>query len=229
MKILGLIGGISWVSTMDYYRLINQGVNDRLGGLNASQCIIYSFNFADIKKNNDANDWETTYQMVVSACNHLKSCGATGIVFCANTMHLIADSVEAQVGLPIIHIATVTATAIEKVGLRKVGLLGTKYTMELPFFKSKLSDKGIETIIPEEQDREYVHNSIFEELGKGVFTAEAKQRYLQIIEKLKAEGVEGIILGCTEIPLLIQQSDVSVPIFNTTLLHSAAAVDFSLA
>lgn len=228
MKTLGLIGGISWVSTVDYYKLINQGINEKLGGLNFSQCIIYSFNYADIKKNNDANDWETTFQMIVKACNHLKSCGAAGIVLCANTMHFIADRVEKEIGLPIIHIASVTATEIEKVGLKKVGLLGTKFTMELDFFKSKLIDKGIEVIIPNNNDREFVHQTIFDELGKGIVTEQTKQRYLEIITDLINNGAEGIILGCTEIPLVIQQSDVSIPIFDTALLHSKAAVEFSL-
>lgn len=228
MKTLGLIGGISWVSTVDYYKLINQGINDKLGGLNFSQCIIYSFNYADIKKNNDTNDWETTFQMVVEACNHLKSSGATGIVLCANTMHFIADRVEKEIGLPIIHIASATATEIEKAGLKKVGLLGTKFTMELNFFKSKLIDKGIEAIIPNDKDREFVHQTIFDELGKGIVTEQTKQRYLEIITDLINNGAEGIILGCTEIPLVIQQPDISVPIFDTALLHSKAAVEFSL-
>lgn len=229
MQTLGLIGGISWVSTIDYYKLINRGINDKLGGLNFSQCIIYSFNFADIKKNNDTNDWETTFQMVLKACNHLKSCGATGIVFCANTMHFIADRIEKEIGLPIIHIATATATEVEKMGLKKVGLLGTKFTMELDFFKSKLIDKGIETIIPNDNDREFLHQTILEELAKGIVTEQTKKRYLSIIADLINNGAEGIILGCAEMPLIIQQSDVSVPTFDTTLLHSKAAVEFSLA
>jgi aspartate racemase len=228
MQTLGLIGGISWVSTVDYYKLINQGINNKLGGLNFSQCIIYSFNYADIKRNNDNNDWETTFQMVAKACNHLKSCGATGIVFCANTMHFIADRIEKEIGLPIIHIATATAIEIEKLGLKKVGLLGTKFTMELDFFNSKLYDRGIETIIPNEDDKEFIHQTIYDELGRGIVSEQTKKRYLTIIAELINNGAEGIILGCTEIPLVIQQSDVSVPIFNTALLHSEAAVEFSL-
>ncbi|MES2382294.1 MAG: aspartate/glutamate racemase family protein [Bacteroidota bacterium] len=229
MQTLGLIGGISWVSTADYYRHINEGINEKLGGLNFAQCVIYSFNYADIKKNNDANDWESTFQMIAKACNHLKSSGATGIVLCANTMHYIADRVEKEVGLPIIHIATATANEIEKMGLKKVGLLGTKFTMELDFFTSKLTGKGIETIIPNETDRAFVHQTIFDELGKGIVTPQTKQHYLAIIEDLINNGAEGIILGCTEIPLLIQQADVSVPTFDTALLHSKAAVEFALA
>jgi aspartate racemase len=228
MQTIGLIGGISWVSTVDYYKLINQGINDKLGGLNFSQCLIYSFNYADIKKYTDANDWETIFQMIAKACNHLKSCGATGIILCANTMHFIADRLEKETGLPIIHIATVTAAEIEKSGLKKVGLLGTKFTMELDFFKSKLSDKGIEAIIPNDEDRKFVHLTIYDELGKGIVTNETKKRYLRIIEDLITNGAEGIVLGCTEIPLVVQQSDIEVPIFNTLLLHSKAAVEFQL-
>lgn len=228
MQTLGLIGGISWVSTVDYYKLINQGINDELGGLNYSQCIIYSFNYADIKKNNDADDWESTFQMVVKACNHLKSSGATGIVLCANTMHFIADRIEKEIGLPVINIATATASEINRVGLKKVGLLGTKFTMELDFFKSKLLDKNIEVIIPNDDDRAFIHQTIFDELGKGIVLEPTKQRYLTIIDDLIKGGAEGIILGCTEIPLVIQQSDVSIPTFDTALLHSKAAVKFSL-
>lgn len=228
MQTLGLIGGISWISTVDYYKLINQGINEKLGGLNFSQCIIYSFNYADIKKNNDANDWENTFQMLSKAGEHLKSSGAKAIVLCANTMHFIADRLEKEIGLPLIHIATVTATEIEKSGLKKIGLIGTKFTMELDFFKSKLSDKGIEAIIPNDEDREFVHTTIFDELGKGIVKEETKKRYLAIVDSLIENGAEGIILGCTEIPLVIQPADVAVPTFDTALIHSKAAVEFSL-
>ncbi|WP_409416054.1 aspartate/glutamate racemase family protein [Flavobacterium sp. PS2] len=228
MQTLGLIGGISWVSTVDYYKLINEGINEKLGGLNFSQCIIYSFNYEDIKKNNDNNDWEKTFQMLYEACKHLKSSGATAIVLCANTMHHIADRLEKEIGIPLIHIATVTAEEIEKTGLKKVGLLGTKFTMELDFFKSKLTDRGIETIIPDDEDREFVHMTVFEELGKGIVTEKTKKRYLEIIDKLIKNGAEGIILGCTEIPLVIKPEDVTIPTFDTVLLHSRAAVAFSL-
>jgi len=228
MKTLGLIGGMSWVSTIDYYRLINEGINQRLGGLNFSQCIIYSFNYADIKRNNDANDWDSNFKMASEAAHHLKNSGATGIVLCANTMHLIADKVASDTGLPVIHIATATAGAIEAKRLKKVGLLGTRLTMELDFFKSKLADKGIETVIPPDNDRGFVHYTIFEELGRSLLKESSKQRYLAIISQLIDRGAEGIILGCTEIPLLIQQPDVPVPVFDTTRIHAAAAVDFAL-
>ena len=228
MQTLGLIGGFSWVSTVEYYKFINQGVNDKLGGLEFPQCVIYSFNYAEIKKYNNTDNWDMTFQLVAKACNDLKSCGVTGIVLCANTMHRIADRLEEETGLPIIHIATATATEIERKELKKVGLLGTKFTMELDFFKSKLVDKGIEVIIPNEDDREFLHYTIYDELGKGIFAKQTKQRYLRIISDLVNNGAEGIVLGCTELPLIIQQSDVLVPIFDTTLLHSNAAVEFTL-
>jgi aspartate racemase len=228
MQTLGLIGGFSWVSTVEYYKFINQDFNEKLGGLEFPQCIIYSFNYADIKKYNNTDNWEMTFQLVLKACNDLKQCGVTGIVLCANTMHRIADRLEKDTGLPVIHIATATATEIEKQRLKKVGLLGTKFTMELDFFKSKLIDKGIEVLIPNEDDREFLHHTIYDELGKGIFAEQTKQRYLKIIADLMNEGAEGIVLGCTELPLMIQQSDINVPIFDTTLLHSKAAVEFSL-
>ena len=229
MQTLGLIGGFSWISTAEYYKLINQGFNEKLGGLEFPQCIIYSFNYADIKKYNNTDNWEMTFQLVLKACNNLKNCGITGILLCANTMHRIADRIEEETGLPVIHIATATATEIEKKGLKKVGLLGTKFTMELNFFTSKLIEKEIEVIIPNEDDREFLHQTIYDELGKGIFSEQTKRRYLRIISDLINEGSEGIVLGCTELPLIIQQSDVKVPIFDTTMLHSKAAVEFALA
>lgn len=229
MRKIGLIGGISWVSTADYYKLINEGVNKKMGGLNFSECLIYSFNYADIKKNNDANDWDSTFEMLFKACEFLKSGGAEAIVLCANTMHLIADRLEEAVDLPFIHIATAAAVEIHKKEIKKVGLLGTKFTMELDFFKDKLKDRGIETIIPENQeDKDFIHTTIFEELGRGHVTAETKKRYLEIANQLIKNGAEGIILGCTEIPLVIKPEDISVPVFDTALIHSNAAVEFQL-
>lgn len=228
MKTLGLIGGISWVSTADYYKLINEGINEKLGGLNFSKCIIHSFNYADIKNNNDNNDWESTFKMLSEACENLKQSGAEAIVLCANTMHLIADRIEESVDLPLIHIATETAKEIKKSNITKVGLLGTQFTMELDFFKDKLKAQNIETLIPEQEDREFIQNTIYNELGKGLIIESTKERYLTVIKKLIENGAEGIILGCTEIPLLIKQNEVAVPLFDTALIHSAAAVEFSL-
>jgi aspartate racemase len=228
MKTLGLIGGISWVSTIDYYKLINEGINAKLGGLNFSQCVIYSFNYADIKKNNDANDWDRTLEMLSTASGHLKNAGAEAIVLCASTMHLVAEKLEQRVGLPVIHIATATASAVKSKNITKVGLLGTKFTMELDFFRSKLTEQGIEAIIPGNDDRDFIHYTIFEELGRGLIRKETRERYLSIIGQLVADGARGIILGCTEIPLLVQPEDVAVPVFNTTRIHASAAIDFAL-
>jgi len=229
MKIIGLIGGISWVSTADYYKLINQGINEKMGDLNFSECLLYSFNYADIKKNNENNDWDSTFKMLLKGCQFLKQGGAEAIILCANTMHLIADRLEEAIDLPIIHIATETAKEIQKQNLKKVGLLGTKFTMELDFFKDKLIAQGIEAIIPEsENDKDFIHSTIFEELGKGLVTPETKKRYLEIANDLIKRGAEGIILGCTEIPLVILPEDVAVPVFDTTLIHSKAAVEFQL-
>ena len=229
MRKIGLIGGISWVSTADYYKLINEGINEKMGGLNFSECLIYSFNYSDIKKNNETNNWDLTFQMLFKACEFLKSGGAEAIVLCANTMHLIADRLEEAIDLPLIHIATATAVEIQKQKIKRVGLLGTKFTMEHDFFTDKLKEKGIEAIIPESQDdKDFIHTTIFEELGRGLVTAETKKRYLEIANQLIENGAEGIILGCTEIPLVIKPGDLSVPIFDTTLIHSNAAVEFQL-
>ncbi len=229
MRKIGLIGGISWVSTSDYYTLINKGINEKLGGLNFSECLIYSFNYADIKKNNDANDWDSTFKMLFKGCEFLKSGGAEAIVLCANTMHLIADKLQDAIGLPVIHIAEETALEIQKKEISKVGLLGTKFTMELDFFKDKLVQKGIETLIPvSEEDKDFIHWTIFEELGRGIVTEETKKRYLEIANKLIQDGAEGIILGCTEIPLVIKEGDLKIPIFDTALIHTQAAINFQL-
>ncbi|MGZ4048576.1 MAG: aspartate/glutamate racemase family protein, partial [Bacteroidia bacterium] len=228
MKKIGLIGGISWVSTADYYKYINLAINERLGDLNFAECMIYSFNYADIKNNNDANDWDKTLTMIAKASESLKSAGAEAIILCANTMHLIADKLQEQIKLPVIHIATATATEIKKQNIKKVGLLGTKFTMERNFFTSKLRDENIGFIIPDEDDRAFIHYTIFEELGRGLILEESKARYISIIKKLQKKGAEGIILGCTEIPLLIKKEDTELPLFDTTLIHSKAAVDFML-
>lgn len=229
MKKIGLIGGISWVSTADYYRLINEGINERMRGLNFSECLVYSFNYTDIKKNNDANDWDSTFKMLLKGCEFLKSGGAEAIVLCANTMHLIADKLQEAIGIPLIHIAEATAAEVQKKDIKKVALLGTKFTMELDFFKDKLAVNGIETIIPENQeDKDFIHYTIFEELGRGLVTEKTKKRYLEIADELIQKGAEGIILGCTEIPLVIKPEDVLVPVFDTALIHSKAAVDFQL-
>jgi|SRR5579872_4033590 len=228
MKILGLIGGISWVSTVDYYRMINQGVNEQLGDLNFAECMIYSFNYQDIKRNNDANDWDLTLKMLTKAALGMKNAGAAAIVLCANTMHMIADRLQENVQLPVIHIATVTAEAVQEQGLEKVGLLGTKFTMEQLFFRDKLTERDIDILIPEDAARDRIHYTIFEELGRGILSPETKRFYIDVINDLVAQGAEGVILGCTEIPLLINSNDVHIPLFDTALIHSKAAIKFAL-
>lgn len=229
MKIVGLIGGISWISTVDYYTQINQGINAKMGGLNFAECIIYSFNYQDIKNNNDSNNWESTLSMITSAAKKLEQSGASCIILCANTMHYIADKLQEEIKIPILHIATATAQEIKKQGLKRVGLLGTKFTMNYDFFTSKLAAQGIEAIIPrDEGDQEFIHTTIFEELGRGIIKEETKQRYLSIMNTLNNDGAQGIIAGCTEIPMIVQPNDLNIPYFDTTRIHSMAAVEFAL-
>lgn len=216
-KLIGLIGGTSWVSTMDYYRMINEGINAKLGGSEFARCIIYSLNYGDIRRNNDKDDWDANLQLISEAAKILENGGAKAIVLCANTMHLLADRLQTLINIPILHIATATAAEIKKKNLKKIGLLGTK-----------LSEKGIEKIIPGDDDRDFIHHTIFDELGKNILRPKSKERYLSIIRELIDNGAEGIILGCTEIPLLIKQEDVPVPVFDTALIHSSAAVEFAL-
>jgi aspartate racemase len=228
MKKIGLVGGISWVSTIDYYRFINEGINEKLGGLNFAECIIYSLNFDDFQRNNTTGNWDATFQLIAEACESLKRGGAEAIVLCANTAHAVAERVEEKVQLPIIHIVTATANEINKKGLKKVGLLGTKFTMEMDFFQKKLKEYSIHSFVPEQQEaRDFIQQTLKEELGRGIIREETKKAYISIINELIAKGAEGIILGCTEIPMIISQEDVSVPVFDTTKIHSKAAVEFA--
>jgi|SRR5436190_4649931 len=229
MKKLGLVGGMSWTSTLDYYRYINEGINEKLGGLNFAECIIYSVNFNNFQKYNAAYDWDATFELLANASENLKNAGAEAIVLCANTAHIVADRIEEKIQLPLINVITATATAIRQKKLKKVGLLGTSYTMELDFYKKKLLTAGIESIIPENRDdRDYIEDKLRNELGRGIINPITKNGYLSIIQQLINRGAEGIILGCTEIPLLIKQADVPVPVFDTTKIHSAAAVAFAV-
>lgn len=227
MKVIGLIGGTSWLSTADYYRYINEGINKRLGGHEFAHLILYSLNFGDVFRNNEKNDWEANYKLIYSAAEKLKNSGAKGIVLCANTMHMFADRLENDLKLPVIHIAKATGEAIKNKGLDKVALLGTKFTMEMDFFKDVLHKQGIETIIPNEEERKYIHSTIFDELEKNIIKIETRKRYLDIIDGLVKQGAQGAILGCTEIPLLLKQTDTATPLFDTTFIHSMAAVNFS--
>lgn len=225
MKKIGLVGGISWFSTIDYYRFINEGINDKLGGLNFAECIIYSLNFGDIQ----ASKWENSFELLCDACESLKRGGADAIVLCANTAHLFAEQLQEKIELPLIHIVSATASAISKQGLRKVGLLGTAFTMEMEFYKKGLKENGIESLIPQLQEtRDFIQQTLREELGRGIVKEETKLAYISIIHELVENGAEGIILACTELPLIITQKDVPVPVFDTTKIHSQAAVEFAL-
>lgn len=225
MKKVGLVGGVSWVSTMDYYKFINEGINEKLGGLNFVECMIYSLNFGDIQE----VSWDNSYDLIFNACESLKKSGIDAIVLCANTAHLFADKLQEQIDLPIIHIGSETAKAVRHQGLRTVGLLGTKYTMEMDFYKNKLEQYGLKVLTPEPQEtRDYIQFTVKEELGRGLIREETRQSYISIVNDLAARGAEGIILGCTEIPMLITQNDFSFPIFDTTRIHSKAIVEYSL-
>lgn len=229
MKKIGLIGGISWTSTIDYYKYINEEVNKKLGGLNFANCIIYSLNFNDFQKNNVAYDWEASFKLLLNAAQQLKNSGANLLVLCANTAHIVAEKIEKEIQLPLIHIAEATAYEINKQKMHKVGLLGTEFVMEMDFYKDKLKSKNIEPIIPSQKaDREFIQKTLKLELSKGIIKSETKQKYISIINNLINDGAEGIILGCTEIPLIIEPSDISVPVFDTTKIHSYAAVKFAL-
>lgn len=229
MRIIGLIGGISWVSSADYYRLINEMVNERMGGVNGAEMIMYSVNYEHIKQLTFADDWEGISLMMQGIARKLQEAGAECILLGANTMHRLADDVAGAVSIPLIHIATETGKEIKKKDfIKKVALLGTKFTMELPFYRDKLAAFGLETITPDDRDRDFIHDVIYHELGKGVFKEETKSRIVDIITSLELKGAQGVILGCTELPMIIKQKDSSIPVFDTTCIHAAAAVDFSL-
>jgi aspartate racemase len=229
MKTIGLIGGTSWVSTVDYYRYINKFANERRGGLNYAEILLYSVNFNDVKTLADAGDWEALGKLLSGIARNLENAGAEAIVLCANTIHIVAEKVEENISIPLIHIVDATAREILAQGLKKVALLGTKFTMDNDFYRERLARFEIETVIPNDTERDFIHWSIFEELGKDVFTAATKQKYLEIIENLRARGAQGVIFGCTEIPMLLTPEDSPVPSFDTTFLHAKAAVEFALA
>lgn len=229
MKKIGLVGGTSWTSTIDYYRIINEETNKRLGSLNFAECIIYSVNFENFRKYNAEHNWDATFELLSDAALKLKDAGADLILLGANTAHIVAERVSDKVDLPLIDIRVATANAVHKKKLKKVGLLGTVYTMELDFYKNKLSATGLEIIIPDTKaEMDFIEESLLHELGKGIILQKTKQEYIAIINRLVDRRAEGIILGCTEIPLIIDQGDISVPVFNTTLIHAQAAVEFAL-
>ncbi|MBB4119106.1 aspartate racemase [Mesonia hippocampi] len=225
MKKIGLVGGISWTSTLDYYKYINQNINERLGGLNSAECIIYSLNFADIQN----KGWMNSYDLIFNACKSLAASNVGLIVLGANTAHLFADRIQSKINIPIIHIVAATAKKIQKQKLSKVGLLGTKFTMEMDFYKNKLEAYNIETVIPSsKEDIEEIQNIVKNELGKGIVRKESKQKFIKYATELKERGAEGLVLGCTEIPMLIEQKDFDFPVFDTAKIHVESIVDFAL-
>ncbi|MFS7357823.1 aspartate/glutamate racemase family protein [Rahnella inusitata] len=229
MKTLGLIGGMSWESTVPYYRMINEHVKQQLGGLHSAKLFLYSVDFFEIEKLQMAGDWQQAGEILGNAANALARAGAEVIVVCTNTMHKVADDIERIGGLPLLHIADATAEKIKGQGLRKIGLLGTRFTMEQDFYRGRLQDiHQIEVVTPDEADRAIVHRIIYEELCLGIVNDASREEYRQIIAKLELQGVEGIILGCTEITLLVGAADASVPVFDTTAIHALAAAEFSL-
>ncbi|QCR35414.1 aspartate/glutamate racemase family protein [Nissabacter sp. SGAir0207] len=229
MRTLGLLGGMSWESTVPYYRLINQQVKAELGGLHSAQLILYSVDFQQIEQMQAQGEWQRAGQVLGEAAAALKRAGAEAVVLCTNTMHKVADEIERLGGLPLLHIADATGQAVQAQGIQRVALLGTRFTMEEPFYKARLAERfGLEVVVPEEADRETVHRIIYQELCLGIINDASRAAYQAIIRKLEAQGVGGIILGCTEIALLVGAQDAQVPVFDTTALHAAAAVRYAL-
>ncbi|EQF24029.1 aspartate racemase family protein [Clostridioides difficile CD160] len=223
MKTIGLIGGMSWESTITYYQVINTVIKERLGGLHSSKCILYSVDFQEIEECQSSGNWEKSARILSDAAIKLQDAGADFIVICTNTMHKVADKIQEKIHIPLINIANVTAEVLKEKGIKKVALLGTKYTMEQDFYKNIIINNGIEVLIPNEEDRIIVNNTIFNELCVGIVSDSSKKAFLSIIDKLGKQGVDGIILGCTEIDLLIKQNDTSIPLFDTTLIHAIEA------
>ncbi|UYY58090.1 aspartate/glutamate racemase family protein [Sphingomonas sp. S2-65] len=230
MKMIGLIGGMSWESSAEYYRILNEGVRERLGPTASARCLLWSFNFAEIEDLQHRGDWPGLTTHMVNAAQRLETAGADVLLICTNTMHRMASDVQAAVGVPLLHIADPTAERIKAAGFRKVGLLGTAFTMEHAFYKGRLADQhGLSVIAPNDEDRATVHRIIYEELVAGKVLPASRDAYRAIITRLVESGAEAVILGCTEIMLLIRPEDSQVPMFDTTALHAAAAIEMALA
>ncbi|TIW25283.1 MAG: aspartate/glutamate racemase family protein [Mesorhizobium sp.] len=230
MKTLGLIGGMSWESTAIYYRLLNEIVRERLGGLHSAKLLLWSFDFAEIAERQHAGDWEGAAALLVEAARRLEAGGAEGLVICTNTMHKLADAVQAAISNPLIHIADATGRAVVEAGVSRPVLLATRFTMEQDFYKSRLVDKyGLEPVVPDQAGREMVHKVIYDELCQGIVRRESKSAYLDEVGRMRrTDQVDSVIMGCTEITMLIGQGDFDVPVFDTTRIHAEAAVDFAL-
>ena len=230
LKTIGLIGGMSWESTLEYYKIINEAVKIKMGDFHSAKCIMYSVDFEEIEILQRDDKWEELTHIMINIAQKLKNGGADFIIICTNTMHKMASEIENMAGIKVLHIAEVTGQEVVKIGMKKIGLLGTKFTMEGDFYKKILKEKyDIEVIIPIKEERETVHNIIYNELCKGDIKEASKEKYIGIINNLVLNGAEGVILGCTEIPLLIKQEDVDIKVFDTTTIHAISAVDFALA
>jgi aspartate racemase len=228
MQTIGLLGGMSWESSAEYYRLINERVLERLGGVHSAKILLYSFDFDEIERLQQTNQWDLAGQLLATRARLLEVAGAELLVLCTNTMHRLADAITAAIGIPFLHIADPTAQAIRDASYRRVGLLGTRYTMEADFYKERLERAGLEVLIPDRKQRDTVHRVIYEELVIGRILDRSRAAYLDVIDALAAAGAECVILGCTEIGLLVHPNDTSVPLFDTTVLHARAAADIAL-
>ena len=228
LKTIGLIGGMSWESSMTYYKVINETVKNKLGGLHSAKCIMYSVDFYDIEKCQADGNWEKSGEILGEAAYNLEKAGADFIVICTNTMHKVINQIKERISIPVLHIAEMTAEKILEKKMKNIALLGTKYTMEQDFYKSKLIEKGINVIIPDKNDIEIINKVIYDELCLGIINHESKTKYLEIVKTLKQKGAEGIILGCTEIGLLIKNEDTDIPLFDTALIHAEQAAIYSI-
>jgi aspartate racemase len=229
MRTIGLLGGMSWESSALYYRLVNEAVRDRLGGLHSARCVLLSVDFAGIERLQAAGEWARAGELLAADAQALEAAGADLVVLCTNTMHKVADALTAVLSVPLLHIGDVTADAVRGAGLRRVGLLGTAFTMEQPFLTDRLAAHGLEALVPDPTDRALVHRVIYEELVLGVVREESRAAYREVVARLVDRGAQGIVLGCTEIELLLGPADVDVPVFPTTKLHAEAAVAAALA
>ncbi|PNV61165.1 aspartate racemase [Clostridium sp. chh4-2] len=223
MKTIGLIGGMSWESTVTYYQIINEVVKEKLGGLHSAKCLLYSVDFQEIEECQAGGDWERSGEILGDAAENLEKAGADFIVICTNTMHKVVPQIQKKIQIPILHIAEAAAKKLIEQEIHTVGLLGTKYTMQQDFYKDKLIQNGIRVIIPCDEDMEIVNTVIYQELCLGIISEESRKRFVEIIDRLSAEGAQGMILGCTEIGLLVRQQDTNVPLFDTAAIHATGA------